>query len=128
MMRKTMLAAVAALGTLGMASTAEAGDRGWGFQFGFGRNGTHVQVGYSNGRYRSDRRVHHRRVHHRRVRHTHVRTPVYSRVWVEPVFRTVVAGYDSCGRPVYQRVMVRAGYWASHVTGYHCGTCRAVLH
>ena len=35
------------------------------------------------------------------------------RYWVAPRTETVFAGYDSCGKPVYNTVCVSAGYWAT---------------
>ena len=37
--------------------------------------------------------------------------PVYDRVWVAPVYRRVVVGYDRCGYAITRQVLVRAGYW-----------------
>jgi len=33
------------------------------------------------------------------------------RFWVAPRYETVFAGYDHCGKPVYNTICVSAGYW-----------------
>ncbi|MBI4881412.1 MAG: hypothetical protein HY812_17385 [Planctomycetes bacterium] len=34
---------------------------------------------------------------------------VYERVWIEPVFEDRVVGYDLCGNPIVQRVLITEG-------------------
>ncbi len=45
--------------------------------------------------------------------HSHCWTDSFQREWVAPVYQTCVVGYDHCGRPIYQRVLVRAGCWTT---------------
>ena len=60
---------------------------------------------------------------HRPAVHTCVKTPVYKRVWVEPVYRTVFDGHDARGRPRYRSVMVKRGHHRTVLSHYrcHCG-------
>lgn len=37
------------------------------------------------------------------------------RVWVEPRFETRVVALDPCGRPIWHRVLVRAGHWSTRI-------------
>ncbi len=83
-----------------------------------------------HGRYRSSIRVglgrpFRQSVHHghRSAVHTCVKTPVYKRLWVEPVYGTVFAGRDASGRPRYRSVMVKPGHYRTVLSHYrcHCG-------
>jgi hypothetical protein len=50
---------------------------------------------------------------HARPVHRHAYRQVVEREWVAPVWRDRLAGYDHCGRPRYERVLVRCGYWTT---------------
>jgi len=50
--------------------------------------------------------------------HIHVRIPLYRSIWCAPVYETVIVRYDECGRPVYESICIRAGYYQSIVCGY----------
>jgi hypothetical protein len=116
-MKRTLAIATLVLVTLfGFSSTASAGDRhsGWGFGVGFGTGGFAIHGGYSRG-YRYPR--------HRYVRHVCSRVPIYTRVWVPPVYDTVCVGHDRWGYPIRRTVLVSAGYYQSVVNGYRCGSC-----
>jgi hypothetical protein len=52
--------------------------------------------------------------------HTHVCIPMYRSVWCPPVYKTVIIKYDECGRPVYETICIRAGYYNSIIYGYRC--------
>ncbi len=119
----------------------------FGFQFGVAGGNGYFRVGYNSGRhhkrhkheekhYRTDRhgrgRIrlgfgrpfrHSVRHGHRSAVHTCVKTPVYKRVWVEPVYRTAFDGRDACGRPRYRSVMVKPGHYRTVLSHYrcHCG-------
>ena len=58
-----------------------------------------------------------------RARHVHRHhwVPRYERVWTPPVYRTIFAGYDVCGNPVYRRVCVRVGHYRQVRRGSRCG-------
>ncbi len=43
--------------------------------------------------------------------HHHCWQYVCEREWVAPVYQTCVVGYDHCGHPLFQTVLVCAGYW-----------------
>lgn len=45
--------------------------------------------------------------------HEHTWRIVDEREWVAPLFQDVVAGYDRCGRPIFERALVRCGYWTT---------------
>ncbi len=130
--KTTIVAALLALGLCGASQTAYAGD--WGFGFGFGSHGGHFRVGYRDHghrhHYRRSHRRYHRRHHHRRHHHHHVhsRYPVYHKVWVAPVYRTIVVGYDRCGAPIYDRVVTREGYYRRTISHYSCRSCGVRLH
>ncbi|MBI4604387.1 MAG: hypothetical protein HY721_20700 [Planctomycetes bacterium] len=104
---------LAGLLTFPAAANADHRSRRWGVSFGFGFDGAHVDLGYSRHR------------HHHRPVHVHVRAPIYRQIWVAPVYDTVIAGYDRCGRPSYRTVQVRCGYYDSVVVGYRCSGCGA---
>ena len=120
-----------------------------GFQFGVAGGNGYFRVGYDSGRgrkrhtfekhrerharqvrYRNSKRVGLGRPFRQSVRHGHrsavhtcVETPVYKRVWVEPVYRTAFDGRDACGRPRYRSVMVKSGHYRTVLSHYrrHCG-------
>jgi hypothetical protein len=63
------------------------------------------------------------RVH--RVAHRHLWAAKPSKVWVPPVYRTVFAGYDHCGRTVYRERLIRPGYYKIVFTDHcSCGASR----
>src|SRR5437762_11069018 len=39
--------------------------------------------------------------------------PRVEQSWVAPRYETVIAGYDHCGKPVYNTICVSAGYWTT---------------
>ncbi len=43
------------------------------------------------------------------------------RVWIAPVYSTVFAGYDACGRPIYRQECTTPGYW--RVAQYRVSDC-----
>ena len=109
--RKTVVATAILVGvTVGSSGTAWAG--GFGFHVGFRRGHGSFHVGYNNrGHHRRyDQRRHRARVHHRGRHHCR---PVYRDVWVPAYYRTIKVGYDDCGNPIYDRVLVRDGYYRS---------------
>ena len=158
MTRKTMITGAILTAVLMLPAVAAAGDVSWGFRVGIGGAGGRVDVGYSRGRgtrghvdvaysrghaprghvdvgssHRSGQAVRHGpkagRRHVRRVsRHRHVEQPVYGEVWVAPVYRSVFRGRDFCGRPVYRRVLVVAGYYRRVVLHHVCGSCGVRMH
>ncbi len=119
-----------------------------GFQFGVAGGNGYFRVGYDSGRHHKRPTFEkHRERHARQVRrnstrvglgrpfrqsvlhgrrsavHTCVKTPVYKRVWVEPVYRTAFDGRDACGRPRYRSVIVKPGHYRTVLSHYrcHCG-------
>ena len=57
-------------------------------------------------------------------RHRHSYRRTVRKIWVNPVYDTIIAGYDRCGNPIYQRVLVRAGYYRYATYGVcGCGSC-----
>ena len=129
---KRALIVTALVGALfvGFSTPAEAGHPKRGFHFGVSSHGSSFQFAYRRGHkngWRHRGRHHHGRRHHgrrhHRHHHTHVRTPIYQKVWHEPVFRRVFTGYNGCGYPTYARVRVSAGYSTSVRVGYHCPPC-----
>ena len=59
---------------------------------------------------------------HDRIGRGRVHRCRYERRWVPPVYRTVCVGYDRCGNPIYDRVLVRCGYWTRvRICGCGCG-------
>jgi hypothetical protein len=102
-------------GLFAFPAVARADHRGprWGFNFGFGWQGGHVGAGFGGCRPLP------------RPRHVHVHTrrPCYEKVWVPPVYETVVTGYWRCGTPIYRTVQVRCGYYKSVLLGHRCGDC-----
>lgn len=64
-----------------------------------------------------------RHVPPRRVVHTCARVPVYTKIWVDPVYTTVYDGRDKCGRPRYRSVLVTPGFFRNVVShyAYTCG-------
>ena len=119
MKRALIVTALAGAIFVGFSAPAEAGHRKWGFHFGVDSHGGSFQFGY-NRRHGHRWRRYQRRHHHR---HVHVRTPIYQKVWCEPAYREVFAGYDECGNPIYRSVCVSAGYYKSVCVGYHCPPC-----
>ena len=127
MKRTVLLSTIVLAGVLSFPATASAGGR-WGFGFGFGHGGFHAGASYRNRHHRHGHRYrHHYRHHGHRRGHVHVRVPVYSRVWVEPVYTTVVSGYDNCGYPIHRSVVTRRGYYHKQITGYRCRRCNVFL-
>jgi hypothetical protein len=120
MKRKLFVAAIVLTSLFSFSSTALAdGPRGsWSFGFGFGSGGAHFGGGFRVGRGYHGHGRFHRVCHHRPI-------PIYTRVWVAPVYDTVFSGYDHCGRPIYRRVVTCRGYWQNVVSGYRCGLCSA---
>ena len=106
--------------SLGFAPAAGADSFRFGFRIGFGHHGR----SYRHHDYRYGHRLrnygHHR--HHR-----HHRVPYDGRIWVPPVYRSIVVGYDGCGLPIYRRVHARAGYYHRGIRGYRCSLCGAGL-
>lgn len=43
--------------------------------------------------------------------HVHAFNVIFEKQWVDPVFQTVTVGYDHCGTPIHQQMMVKAGYF-----------------
>jgi hypothetical protein len=116
MKRKLLVAAIVLTSLFTFSSTvlADGWRGGWGFGFGFGSGGVRVGGGFHGGyggHYRGHRACRHRPI------------PIYTRVWVAPVYETVFSGYDSCGRPIYRRITTCRGYWQNVVTGHRCGVC-----
>ena len=120
-------------------ATSEAHDRRVGIDFGIrGRIGG-INLSLRSGRggslqgvARGCRNTLHHSYRHRlglpvRSVHRHHWVTRYERVWVPPVYRTVFAGYDACGRPSYRNLCVRAGYYRQAHRGYRCG-CGASRH
>ena len=95
----------------------------WGFQIGIGLGHGRISGGY----YHGARHVHHAPIHVAPV-HVHVRVPVYTSVWVPPVYGQAIVGYTAHGRPIHGTVVVRAGYHKNVITGYRCSSCRAMCH
>ena len=97
---------------------------GFRFSFGFGGGGTHVQSSLTIGQHGhvGYRYSGHRRISYRgsRQAHVHQRQPHYQQVWVPARYQVVFAGYDRCGAPVYQTVMVTPGYYRNTLAGYRC--------
>lgn len=120
MKRILTIPAVLLLSCLAFTPSARAD---WGFQIGIGVGGGQISGGY----YHGSRHVHHRPVYSRPV-HVHARVPVYTMVWVPPVYDRVIVGYTACGRPIRETVMVRAGYHKRVITGYRCSSCNAVCY
>ncbi len=84
-----------------------------GFGVNFGRGSRdHVRDGSFHGR---------RRGHHR-GRPVRVKVPVYEKIWIPPVYRTVLSGYTRCGRPIYDRICVRRGYYKTVIKCYRWET------
>lgn len=121
-MKRAILSSVLLAGLLGFSSTARADHRwSWGFGVGVGFGGGHFQGSYFQGNY-------HRRALPRQYVHVHARAPVYTQVWVPPVYATVFAGYNQCGAPIYRSVVTCNGYYRTVRSGYHCGTCGEVCY
>ncbi|MBI4879559.1 MAG: hypothetical protein HY812_07865 [Planctomycetes bacterium] len=53
--------------------------------------------------------------------HGHTYRIVTERVWIQPVYRRQLIGYDFCGRPMYRRVCVQPGHWGC--ARYQVGCC-----
>ena len=120
-MKRAVLTSVILLaGLLGSSSTALA-DHRWGFNFGVG-------VGFGGGYFQEGYGSYCHREFPRRFAHVHVRIPVYSCVWVPPVYETVFLGYDACGMPMYRTLVRCNGYYRSVVTGYRCQSCGAACY
>ena len=132
MLKATCIAALTALGLFALPSEANAD--GLRVRLGFGdvhigghRGGVGVSFGKRHHRHHHRVRGRYHRSH--RVRHhVHVRAPIYHKVWIEPVYRRVLVGYDYNHCPVYRNVCVRAGYYRTEVIGYRCNSCNARLH
>lgn len=129
-----MIASATAL-SLGFAtaSDAEAGSKRWGFRAGFSNHRGSVNVGFNNG-YRCGTGYVNRGWGRRAICPPAVVRPVHvhdycqtsRRVWVEPVYRRVVTGYDCYGAPIYRRTCVREGYY--RVARYNsCGCGHSVF-
>ena len=100
-LRRTI--AIGLLTVFGVLGVHEVASADWSFRFGFGHGGSFFDTGYHHhGGYRR----HHRRARRRARRARHVR-----RVWVAPVYREVIVGYNHCGHPVYRSICVREGYY-----------------
>jgi len=103
---------------------------GGGFRtgFGFGHSSRHgsvhggLRLGIRRHGHSHHRGRHHRRrvTHHYRSAHHHTWAPYYRQVWVAPVYRSTFWGYDAYRRPIYQRVVVRAGYYHNVLSGHRC--------
>ena len=113
-MKRTMIYATGILLALTCAPTVARADWRVGFSVGF--EGGRIAGTYSR----------HDRQHRPHVRPVHVCTPVpiYSQVWVPPVYQSVIVGYDWCGQPIFRTVCVRAGYHRQVIVGYRCSGCR----
>jgi len=59
--------------------------------------------------------------------HRHVKEPVYRHVYVAPVYKPVFAGVDECGDFIYERMLIREGYYKEVFAGYRCWHCGKVL-
>ena len=115
-MKRAILTSVLLTGVLGFSSTALADHRcSWGFGVGVGFGGGYFQGTYFRGGYYGALPRHHV--------HVHVRIPIYTQVWVPPVYGTVFVGYDRCGVPIYRTVVTCNGYYRSALIGYRCNTC-----
>lgn len=91
-----------------------------GFDLGRGSVNFGVNFGSHRGHRGHYRRGPGYRHHHRRA--VRVRVPVYEKIWVPPVYRTVCHGYDSCGRPIYRQVCIREGYYRTVIKCYRYET------
>jgi hypothetical protein len=57
--------------------------------------------------------------------HRHLFRLEAERYWVGPLFESRVAGHDLCGRPIWQQLLVRPGYWATRtIEVCRCGATR----
>lgn len=54
--------------------------------------------------------------------HKHQYRKSSKKVWVSPVYRNKLVGYDKKGRPKYKRVLVKKGYYKT-VTAMKCVKC-----
>lgn len=107
----TMLATLATFS--GSEVKASSADGRGGFSIGISGRGFHL--GWSNVPVCSRRPVH---VH---CFETRVR-----RAWVPDEYRTLRVGFDPCGRPLYQTVRVRCGYYRIVRERYcRCGVVQA---
>jgi len=100
-MRALLLEAVAVLALAAPSAKADHGFFGNPIQ----SCGPRIQIGFPRFSIEFGRRA-------RRV-HQHCFKTVCEREWVAPIYETCVVGYDPCGRPIYQRVLVRSGYWTT---------------
>ena len=136
MKRRFLVVTLLALGLAGISRSAEAGDRSSLFRFsvGLGETGSHFQLSfgsrrshrgrviyrhgrYSHGRYSHGRYSHgrysHGRYGHGRYSHgmqrAHRCRVWFEKVWMPPVYRQVITGYDDHDCPVYTIVLVSGG-------------------
>ena len=114
MRRLIAVLALSLTGVAGVASDAQAGGTRVGFSacrtpsFGYGRSFSRF-----GNRYRGFQRIR---------RHVHSFRNFAHRVWVPPVYRSVVIGYDRCGAALYDRRLVKAGYYRNvRYRGCGCG-------
>ena len=117
-MKSLMILSAAAL-MLGFATTnsAEAGHKkNWRVSAGWSGGGGGFGFSYGRGRYANPYRPIFRPAMCAPIIvappiHTHCFAVTTQRIWVEPVFQQQIASYDCYGRPIFQSVCVRQGYW-----------------
>lgn len=147
MKRKLIITTALLVGAFALTVPAKADHRPrFGLQLGFGHGGGYIRVGINggSGHHHGPKRKHQARYEHKRPLrtaipyarpypgryvsrnhsvHSCVRTPVYRRVWVDPVYRRVFDGFDRWGQRVYRGVLVRSGYFRQVLSHYRCGRC-----
>ncbi len=151
MKRKLIMTTALLVGAFAFTVPARADHRPrFGLQLGFGHGGGYIRVGinggsghhhgprHKRGSYELKRHLRtampyarpypRRYVSRNHSAHACVRTPVYRRVWVDPVYRRVFDGFDHHGRRVYRDVLVKNGYFRQVLAHYRCGRCGVIYH
>jgi len=121
-MKKATLFGLALAGALLLFPATSQAAPGFGFEFGFGGRHGGFRASFG-GSHRHHGRIYRDSCRPAPVRHVHAHSwaPYYENAWVPPVSRTVFAGYDHHGYPVYREVCVRAGYHRQVLRGHRCG-------
>ncbi len=99
------------LGSAGMTLGAKEAQAAPGISIGYNSR-CGLSVNWSS-RYGSFRGSSYSPYSYSRSRHVHRFVDYPRQVWVDPVYRTEVVGYDSCGRRIYGRRLLRDGYWST---------------
>lgn len=60
-------------------------------------------------------------------RRRHVKEPTYHYIYIPPVYKPVFIGVDERGDCIYERMLVRDGYYRKVFAGYRCWHCDKVL-